>query len=104
MYATSARVMKSPSRGTITSWPVRPGKYDRANISKKRCRVARVAASTGAAPWIRGASLPIERLHCRPDTVQVIATSARVTAIRDPTLHMRALLADLQFVQLHADP
>src|ERR1700690_216465 len=32
MNATSARVMKSPSRGTIRSWPVRPGKYARANI------------------------------------------------------------------------
>jgi hypothetical protein len=94
MYATSARVMKSPSRGTIRSWPVRPGKYARANISRKRCRVARAVASAGAARWIRGASLPIDRLTCWLDTVQVIATRARVIAIRDPTLRMRALLAD----------
>src|SRR6266567_2617886 len=104
MYATSGRVMKSRSRGTIRSWPVRPGKYARANISKKRCRVARVVASVGAARWIRGASLPIDRLTCWLDTVQVIATRVRVIAICDPTLRMRALLADLQIVQLHADP
>src|SRR5216683_3967052 len=96
MYAAfgSARVMKSPSRGTIRSWPVRPGKYARASISKKRCRVARVVASAGAARWTRGASLPIDRLTCWLDTVQVIATRVRVIAIRDPTLRMRALLAD----------
>jgi hypothetical protein len=87
-------VMKSPWRGTIRSWPVRPGKYARANISKKRCRVARVVAFAGAARWIRGASLPIDRLTCWLDTVQVIATRVRVIAIRDPTLRMRALLAD----------
>jgi hypothetical protein len=90
----SARVMKSPSRGTIRSSPVRPGKYARANISKKRCRVARVFASAGAARWIRGASLPIDRLICWLDTVQFIPTRVRVIAIRDPTLRMRALLAD----------
>src|SRR6266536_4698863 len=94
IYATSARVMKSPSRGTIRSWLVRPGKYARANISKKRCRVARVVASAGAARRTRGASLPIDRLTCWLETVQVIATKARVIAIRDPTLRMRALLAD----------
>ena len=94
MYATSARVMKSPSRGTIRSWPVRPGKYARANISKKRCRVARVIALAGAARWIRRASLPVDRLTCWLDTVQVIATTARVIVIRDLTLRMRALLAD----------
>ena len=93
MCATSARVMKSPSRGTIRSWPVRPGKYARANISKKRWRVARVVASTGAARWIRGASLPIDRLTCWLDTVQVITTRVRI-AIRDPTLRMRTLLVD----------
>src|SRR6266853_2929497 len=101
IYATSARVMKSPSRGTIRSWPVRPGKYARANISKKRCRVARMVASAGAARWIRGALLSIDRLTCWLDTVQVIATRVRVIAIRDPTLRMRALLGDLQIVQLH---
>ena len=94
MYATSGRVMKSPSRGTIRSWPVRPGKYARANISKKRCRVARVVAPTGAARWIRGASLPIDRLTCWLDTVQVIPTRVRMIVIRDPALPMRALLAD----------
>ena len=94
MYATSDRVMKSPSRGTIRSWPVRPGKYARANISKKRCRVARVIASTGAARGIRGASLPLDRLTCWLDAVQVVATRVRVIAIRDPTLRMRALLTD----------
>jgi len=94
MYATSGRVMKSPSRGTIRSCPVRPGKYDRANISRKRCRVARVVASAGAARRIRGALLSIDRLTCWLDTVQVIATKVKVIAIRDPTLRMRALLAD----------
>ena len=94
MYATSARVMKSPSRGTIRSWPVRPGKYARANISKKRCRVARVVASAGASCWIRRASLPIDRLTCGLDTVQVSATMVRVIMIRDPTLRMLALLGD----------
>src|SRR5947207_12950156 len=94
IYATSARVMKSPSPGTIRSWPVRPGKYARANISKKRCRVARVVASVGAALWVRGASLPTDRLTCRLDSVQVIATSIRVIAIRDLTLRIRALLAN----------
>ena len=103
MYATSGRVMKSRSRGTIRSWPVRPGKYARANISKMRCRVARVVASVGAARWIRCASLPIDRLTCWLDTVQDIATRVRVIAIRDPILRMRALLADLQIVQLRAD-
>jgi hypothetical protein len=93
MYATSARVMKSPSRGTIKSWPVRPGKYARANISRKRCRGGRVVAS-GAARWIRGASLPIDRLTCWLDTVRLIATRVRVIAICDPALSMRALSVD----------
>ena len=46
MYTTSGsgRVMKSPSRGTMRSWPVRPGKYARANMSRNRCRAARAAA------------------------------------------------------------
>src|SRR3954462_7358009 len=91
--------MMSPSRGTIRSWPVRPGKYARANICKKRCRVARVVASTGAAFWICGASLPIDRLTSWLDTVQVIATRVRVIAIRDPTLRMRALLADYKLLK-----
>ena len=79
MYATSGsgRVMKSPSRGTIRSWPVRPGKYARANISRKRCRAARAAASAGAVRRIRGASLPEDRLTCWPETVQAIATRVR---------------------------
>jgi hypothetical protein len=94
MYATSGRVMKSPWRGTTRSWPVRPGKYARANISKKRCRVARVVASARAECWIRGASLPIDRLTCWLEAVQVIATRLRVITIRDPTLRMPALLAD----------
>ena len=93
MYATSARVMKSPSRGTIRSWPVRPGKYARANISNNRCRVARVVGSAGAPRWIRGASLPMDRLTCWLDAVQVIATRVRVKAIRDLTLRMPALFA-----------
>src|ERR1700690_2995736 len=94
IYATSARVMKSPSRGTIRSWPVRPGKYARANISKKRCRVARVVASAGGERGTRKGSLPIDRLTCWLDTVQVIATRVRVIAIRDLPLRMRTLMAD----------
>ncbi len=96
MYDTfgSTRVMKSPSRGTIKSWPVRPGKYARANISRKCCRVARAVASACGARRIRGASLPIDRLTCWLDAVQVIATRVRVIAIHDPTLRMRPLLAD----------
>ena len=45
MNATSGsgRVMKSPSRGTMRSWPVRPGKYARANMSRNRCRAARAS-------------------------------------------------------------
>src|SRR5882724_11070286 len=86
--------MKSPLRGTIRSWPVRPRKYARANISKKRWRVARVVASASAARWIRGASLPIDRLTCWLDAVQVIATRVTVIAIRDPTLRKLAPLAD----------
>jgi len=93
MYATSARVMKSPSRGTIRSWPVRSGKYARANISKKRCRVARALGSAAAPRWIRGASLPRDRLTCWLDAVQVSATRVRVKAIRDLTLRMPALFA-----------
>ena len=89
MNATSGRVMKSPSRGTIRSWPVRPGKNARANISKKRCRVARVVASADAARWIRGAALAIDRLTCWLDTAQVIATRVRLKAIRNLTLPMR---------------
>src|SRR4029453_735607 len=79
MYATSGsgRVMKSPSRGTIRSWPVRPGKYARANISRKRCRAARAAAPAGAVARIRGASLTEDRLTCWPETVQAIATRVR---------------------------
>jgi len=94
MYAMSGRVMKSPSRSTIRIWPVRPGKYARASISEKCCRVARAVASAGAACWTRGASLPVDRLTSWLDTVQVIATSVRVIAIRDLTLRMRAPLAD----------
>jgi hypothetical protein len=107
MYATSGRVMKSPSRGTIRSWPVRPGKYARANISKKRCRAARVVASAGAARWIRGASLPIDRLTRWLDTVQAVATRVRVIAIRDPTLRMRGanrLLAILVHIIFNTRP
>src|SRR5688572_29241377 len=76
MYATfaSARVMKSPSRGTIRSWPVRPGKYARANIARKRCRAAE---SGGAERRIRRASRSDGCLTCSPETVQVIATRPR---------------------------
>src|ERR1043165_8721681 len=102
MYATSARVMKSPSRGTIKSWPVRPGKYARANISKKRCRVARAVASAGAACWIRATSLHTDRLICWLDTVQVIATRVRVIAIGDSILRMRTF-GWLQIVQVRGD-
>jgi hypothetical protein len=88
-------VMKSPSRGTIRSWPVRPGKYERANISKKRCRVERMFASAGAAArCFGGEGLPIDRLTCGTDIVQVIVTRTKVTAVCDPSLRMRALLAD----------
>ena len=52
------------------------------------------ASHTRAARWIRGGSLPIDRLTCWLDIVQVIATRVRVIAIRDPTLRVRALLAD----------
>src|SRR5687767_5515245 len=78
MYATSGsgRVMKSPSRGTIRSWPVRPGKYARANISRKRCRAA---TSAGAVRRIRGASLPEDRPACWPETVPAIATRVRTS-------------------------
>ena len=53
MNATSGsgRVMKSPSRGTSRSCPVRPGKYARANISRKRSRAAGAAASAGCGGW-----------------------------------------------------
>ncbi len=44
----SGRVIKSPSRGTMRSWPVRPGKYARANMSRNRCRTAWAAASADA--------------------------------------------------------
>ena len=43
-------------------------------------------------------------VSCWLDTVQVIATRVSVIAIRDPTLRMRALLVDLQVVQVRADP
>ena len=78
MNATSGsvRVMKSPSRGTIRSWPVRPGKYARANISRKRCRAA---TSAGAVRRIRGASLPEDRSACWPETVPAIATRVRTS-------------------------
>jgi len=39
-------------------------------------------------------------LACWLDTVQVIATSIRVIAIRDLTLRMRALLADYRLFRL----
>ena len=79
MYATSGsgRVMKSPSRGTMRSWPVRPGKYARANMSRNRCRAARAAASADAARWVRGAPRPEDRLTCWPETGQAIATRVR---------------------------
>src|ERR1700721_4050712 len=93
MYPTSGRVIKSPSRGTIRSCPVRPGKYDRANISRKRCRVARVVASAGAARRIRGALLSIDRLTCWLDTVQVIATRVKGKGIRDLILRLEHFLA-----------
>ena len=104
IYATSAREMKSPSRGTIRSWPVRPGKYARANISKKRCRVARVVASAGAACWIRGASLPIDRLTCWLDTVQLIATRVRVIAIRAVGLQRVVEFPQPSLYGVFADP
>jgi len=44
-----------------------------------------------------GASLPIGRLACGIDTVQVVATRVRVIAIRNPTLRMQALLDDYRF-------
>ena len=79
MYATSGsgRVMKSPSRGTIRSCPVRPGKYARANISRKRCRAAGAAASAGCVPGNRRASLPEVRSAGWPESVQAVATSVR---------------------------
>ena len=78
MYATSGsgRVMKSPSRGTIRSWPVRPGKYARANISRMSCRAA---TSAGAVRRIRGALLPEDRPACCPETVPAIATRIRTS-------------------------
>src|SRR6266702_4837545 len=64
-------------RGTTRSWPVRPGKYAQANISRKLCRAARAAAPAGAVARIRGASLREDRLTCWPETVQAIATRVR---------------------------
>src|SRR5256884_9422302 len=69
--------MKSPSRGTTRSWPVRPGKYARANISRKCCRAVRAAAPAGALARIRGASLTEDRLTCWPETVQALAPRGR---------------------------
>ena len=81
MYATSGsgRVMKSPSRGTIRSWPVRPGKYARANMSRKRCRAASAAASAGSVRPVRGAALLEERSACLPEAVEAVATRFRAT-------------------------
>jgi len=62
-----------------------------------------VASAGAAARWIRSASLPIDRLTCWLDRVQVMATRVRVIAIRDPTLRMRVLLTDYRIVQLRAD-
>src|SRR5437764_269773 len=70
--------MKSPSRGTTRSCPVRPGKYARANISRKRCRAARAAAPAGPGARIRDASLTEGRWTCWPEAVQTIMT--RLTA------------------------
>ena len=80
MYATSGsgRVMMSPSRGTMRSWPVRPGKYARANICRKRCRAAG-AAAPGCVPD-RRASVPRVRSPCWPEIVQ--ATTTRISARR----------------------
>lgn len=79
MYITSGsgRVMKSPSRGTMRSWPVRPGKYARANISRKRCRAARATASADATRSVRRPPPPEDRLICCPEIGEAIATRVR---------------------------
>jgi hypothetical protein len=79
MYATSGsgRVMKSPSRGTIRSWPLRPGKYARANISRNRRRAASAGASVDPIPRVRGPPLPEDRLTGWPEIGQAIATRFR---------------------------
>jgi len=79
MYATSGsgRVMNSPSRGTIRSWPFRPGKYARANISRKRRRAAAAVATAGSVRRIRRPSLPKGRLACWPETVPAIVIKVR---------------------------
>src|SRR5919201_6925783 len=73
------RVMKSPSRGTTRSWPLRPGKYARANISRKRCRAAAAAAPAGAVAPLRGASLTEDGVTCWPETFQTIAPRIRAS-------------------------
>ena len=79
MYTTSGsgRVMMSPSRGTMRSWPVRPGKYARANMSRNRCRAARAAASADATRTVRGPPPPEDRSTCWPEIGQAIATRVR---------------------------
>src|SRR6266849_3735323 len=57
MKGTSApgRVRISPSRGTTMIWPLRPGKYARAYISRKAVRSVRARSAgvgtTGATLW-----------------------------------------------------
>ncbi len=84
IYATSGsgRVMKSPSRGTMRSWPVRPGKYARANPSRNRCRAKGAAASADDTRGVGGPPPPEDRLTFLPEIGQAIATrvSARRTA------------------------
>src|ERR1700720_2879727 len=70
--------MKSPSRGTIRSWPVRPGKYARANMSRNRCRAAREAALGDAACRIPNALFPADRLTSWLDADQAVAARIRV--------------------------
>ncbi len=93
MYATSGsgRVMKSPSRGTMRSWPVRPGKYARANMSRNRCRAARAAASADATRRVRGPSLPEDRLTCWPEIGQAIATRVRARRTAPQTVSLEEM-------------
>src|SRR5678816_4835570 len=103
----SGRVMKSPSRGTIRSWLVRPGKYARANISRKRCRAAE---SGGAERRIRPASRSDGCLTCSPETVPVIATRPRARRLApqrgniERTKVRRLVMADSSFHREDGEP
>src|SRR5688572_2067367 len=105
MYATSGsgRVMNSPSRGTMRSWPVRPGKYARANISRQRSRVAG-AAESDAGRRIRAECSSEDCSTRSPKVVQATANCVKASKTALQAMSFREFIAGPRFVVASGHP